>query len=212
MKKFLIAFLVFFPAKLHASIIDEGVTREKTFVVHFTTTVPANAVSVFNLVSLSTTASLFPHTANNPSDIGEIDVSHINILMDKVATATTTIKVGVCTFVNSSTGSATYFFSRSSQKNVSNTDVVVTANFTPAFYRCKVRSGATATNSLVDGKTPFLLSNDTDSGSSALNSTTLFASPNGPMFLRPGDIVLKVGTDATNTVNVIIDVWYHAEP
>lgn len=210
MKKLWLAALVFlFPVISHASIQDEGVTREKTYVVHFTTTVAANTVAVFDLISLSTTANLFPHTINNPKDIGELDVSHVHILMDKVAAATTTIKVGVMTFVNTSTGSVSYFFTRSSRNNVSNTDAVLTANYTPSFYRLKVYPKAAQ-----DGLTPFFVSNEIDSGSAIFNSTTTYQSSILAAGITPkiGDILMKIGTDATNAVNVIVDLWYHAEP
>ena len=204
-------FIGFFSGIAHAALDDEGVTREKTYVVHFSSTVQANTVAVFDLISLSTTASIYPHTRNNPLDIGEIDISHITMLIDKVATASATVKIGVLDYVGTSTGSASYFFSRSSLNNVSNTDVVVLANFTPSFYRTRVRPGISVSTftAFVDGITPFFISNEMDQGSFIFNSTAAYQSTNGLMNLQRGDTIMKVTTFGS-MVNFIVDVWYHA--
>lgn len=217
MKKFgLLLSLFFLPALSHASLQDPLVAQEKTYVVHFTTAVPANTSLVeFDLISLSTTASLFPHTRTNPGDIGEIDVSEINLVEDKVQTSTITLKLGVMQFVNISTGSVTWFFTRSSAKNGNNTDAVAFNNYPPSFYRCKVIPANTVTNSSVDGTTPWIVSNDIRSGYSGFTTTTTLISPipAGRVAPRAGDIIMEVSNpDATNVVNIYIDVWYHAEP
>lgn len=215
MKKLVLAFLLgIIPFKLHASITDPEVLQEKTVVVHFSTTVPAGATSAFDLISLSTTANLFPH-----KERGEIDVSEIRVVYDKLAASTGTVKIGVVNFVNTSTGSVSFFYVNSSQKEVtSSLTPFFLENFSPAFYRCYVRSGKTATNTDVDGITPFILTNDKDTGSSLYRSTATASlqlpSPIGTTVAPAvGDIVMKItNLDSTNSVVVIADIWYHSEP
>lgn len=214
MKKLWLALLlVCVPLKVRAYVAEPEVLQEKTVIVHFSTTVPAAATANFDLVSLNTSSStLWPHL-----DRGEIDISHVNVMIDKVATSTGTVKLGVCTFVNSSTGTVVFFYTSSFQKNVSNGNLPFPNNFSPAYYRCKVNSGRTATNSDVDGTLPFILSNDRNQGSSAYRSTaTLSLQLNSPVGLvQPGigDIIMEVrNLDPTNSVIIFIEVWYHSEP
>ena len=213
MKKFWLAFLLaFIPLKAHAAITDPLVIQEKTVVIHFSTTVPAATTSNFDLIALSTTPGVFPHT-----DRGEIDISHINVVLDKAASSTGTVRIGVLNFVNSSTGSVSFFYTYSSTKNVSNTALPIPTNFTSAFYRCRVNSGRTSTNTDVDGLTPFILTNEKISGSSVYKSTTVASaqlpSPVGQISPAAGDIIMEVkNLDATNAINVVVDIWYHSEP
>jgi len=206
---FLLLFLFTRPA--FAAITDPQVLQEKTVVVHFSTTVPASAnPSAFVLVSLSTPTG-FPHNEH-----GELDVSHINIVIDKLAASTGTVKIGVVNFVNTSTGSVTFFWSRSFLKNVSNTDVTDFHNFSLSFVRCKVNSGATAAVSDKNGTTPYITSNDVRNGSSIYSSTNATVSqlnsPAGIISPGVGDIVMEVvNGDSANTINVVTDVYYHSE-
>lgn len=210
MKKIYLGFfLLLAPLHVHASITDLLVIQEKSVVVHFSTTVSAgNSLALFDLISLSTSTGLFPHL-----DRGEIDISEINLQVDKVSTSTGTAKVGVMTFVNTSTGSATYFYGLSYRNNVSNNGLADMDNFSPTFYRCRVNSGKTAISADKDGLTPFILSNDARTGSGLFASTNTLQSPIGFVNPRPGDIILEVSNpDVTNSINIIIDIWYHSEP
>lgn len=224
MRKFLVLFsvLVLFilPKNVHALVTDEGVTREKTVVLHFTTAVPVNTSlsgttvprpMLVDLISLSTTSGLFPH-----KDTGEIDISHFNFNLDKPAASTGTVRLGVITMVSPSTGSVSFFYSFSFQKNVSNNGLPIPMNQTPSFVRCRVNSGmVSTTNFLVDGLTPYILTNETRSGSGLYASTNSVPSPisAGAVLPRVGDIVLEYNNfDAANTIPLNVDIWYHSEP
>lgn len=212
MKKICLAlFLSILPLRVHAFLGDPQVVQEKSNVVHFSTTVLNATNPAFILISLSTTSDLFPHT-----DRGQINISGINVIVDKVAAATATVRIGVVNFVNTSTGSVTFFYTNPSNRNVSNTGGRDFLNPNSAFYRCKVKPNGTATNVNVDGLTPFILSNEVRSGSSVYRSSATVSlqlpSPAGIMAPKVGDIVMEVLTDATNPVNVIVDLFYHSEP
>lgn len=194
------------PRRAHAAVTDPEVVQEKTVVVHFSTTVPVSSTGIFDLVSLGGTG--FPHL-----DRGELDVSYINVSIDKLAATVGSTKVGVVSYTGVSTGTAVYFYGAPFLKNVSNSSNNPMTNSADAFYRCKVISGKTASNSDVDGTTPFILSNDKRQGSTLLASTVSLPAPTGTVNPRPGDIVMEVtNSDASNTFTVVVDIWYHSEP
>lgn len=196
------------PRSAYAWISSPLVGQEKTVMVHFSTTVIAGATSVFDLVSLGNTASLFPHL-----DHGELDVSHVNIMVDKIATSTGTVKLGVVNFVNQSTGSATFYYDCAYVRNVTNNSLPFTDYFTPAFLRGKVLSGKTATNSDIDGITPFITSNEKLSGVAALSGAVLLQSPAGFINPRAGDLMMQVvNNDSANPVTIQMEIYYHSEP
>lgn len=196
------------PRNAHAWISNPLVGQEKTVLVHFSTTVVAGATSVFDLVSLGNSGNVFPHT-----DHGELDVSHVNVMIDKIATSTGTVKLGVVNFVNQSTGSATFYYDCAYVRNVTNNSLPFTDYFTPAFMRGKVLSGKTATNTDVDGLTPFIASNEKLSGVTALSGAALLQSPVGFVNPRAGDLMMQVvNNDSTNSVTVQMEIYYHSEP
>lgn len=208
MKKFLVALsLLLCPFSIRAALTDPQVIQEKTYVVHYATTVAALGTQYFDLISLSTTPTLFPHTAMIPQDTGEIDINYINISVDKAAASTETVKLGVITAINTSTTSITYFFNNPSQLNVSNTNVLSGSNFSPAFYRTKVKPSTPNV-----GATPYILSNDNDNNSTVINSSTTYLSSPLGVSVTPGlgDIIMKV-INGSAIINVVVDVWYHAE-
>lgn len=212
MKKLLaVVLFLIAPIRIHAAITDPEVLQEKSVLLFFSTTVAAASNANFDLISLSTSANLFPHL-----DTGEIDTHYIHIVVDKIAAATATVKIGVVNFVNTSTGSVTFFYEKVANRNVSNTVGSDMFAPEPAFVRCKVRPNNTALTTDVDGLTPFILSNDKLSGSALYHSTTTATaqlnSPVGLISPRVGDIIMQVLTDSSNPVNVIVNIAYHSEP
>lgn len=207
MKKLWLALFLFFPLKLQAALTDPEVVQEKTYFIHYSTTVNANTTAAFDLISLSTTPGLFPH-----SERGEIDISHINITVDKLAASTGTVKLGVVNFVNTSTGSVSFFYTPSFLKNASNTNVFPLNNFYQAFYRCKVLPTTSTTNKDQDGTTPFILTSDKRQGSTIYQNDTPLSSPLGTASPNAGDIVMEViNNDNANTITINVDIGYHSE-
>lgn len=210
MKKYLILLGLCFAClgSANAVITDPLVLQEKTVVVHFSTTVPVSAnPAIIDLISLATATAVFPHT-----DTGEVDISQINLTVDKVATSTGSVKIGVIDFVSQSSGSVTFFYNYSFVKNVSNTAPQINPSFAPTFYRCRVSPQPTNTAKL--GATPYIFSNDLKTNSGVYTSTASFASPilAGSVNPRAGDIVLEaVNNDITNTYVIVGDIFYHSE-
>lgn len=213
MKKWLLGLLFIVPLRVgYAAITDEGVNREKAVTVHFSTTVNAGASPSFLLISLST-PTLFPHQNITTFDNGEIDISHLRVQVDKVAASTGSIKVGVVSFINSSTSTVVYFYTKSYLRNVSNTiEPSSYNNLTPSFIRCRVIPAANPQTTR--GTTPYILSNERREASFIYNSTTTIASAVLDTSIVPqvGDVILEiVNSDATNAVTVTVDFLYHAE-
>lgn len=205
--------LLSFPALGHAELSNPIVNQEKSVTVHFSTTVLKSAGTTpvaFVLVHLSSptfnTTYAFPH-----NETGELDVTEVRVDVDKVATSSGSVKIGVLTFVNQSTGSASFFFDRSFTNNVSNTSTVDEWNLAPAFWRLRIRPKAGAT----EGVTPFFATNDTDNGTTLYQTDVSMQSPLGLSAVFPGrgDIVMEIlNKDFTNSITVSVDVVYHSEP
>lgn len=207
----------------HATITDEGVTREKTVSIFYSTTVAnqtgAQSPSRVCLIQLSSTS--WPHLYGGSQDVGEVDLSHIHVDIDKAAASSGTVRLGVITYVNTSTGTVTWFFKKSYTKNVSNTNVSDPENETPSFYRCRVVpiSGSTVTAS-----TPYILSNEFSTGN-IYTSTGAFPTPGvilstvtwAPIppltsYLRAGDILMEISNlDSSNSVVINAHLLYHTE-
>lgn len=207
MKKFL-AFLILFGCAAIAKAEGpfESMSRDKTMILHSTRTIAVGTTVAFTtytiLVDLSST-TIFPH-----KETGQFDITRIDILVDKLAASTGTIKVGVVTAVNTTTGSVTFFARNSFEKNVSNTTNLLTFNLEESSIKAK--ADAPAPGGVNVGTTPFIYSNDN------LNESTLFQTdvnlPTPNAFATPGvgDIILYASNnDVTNTYNVIATVYYH---
>lgn len=213
MKKWCWAFLFLFLPKFGScAITDEGVVREKSFTIHYSTTiaasvgvVPASSPTAVVLISLSTP------TGWGHVDRKELDISHIDCRIDKLAASTCTIKIGVVNFVGNSTGSVTFFWAYSNQRNVSNTSIPEPTLYPQAFIRARVQPQVGPT----DGLTPFIVSNDTRSGSGVYQNTRFIPTaslitPN--VIPMVGDIVMEATNfDATNSIIVNLEIVYHSE-
>lgn len=221
MKKYLIStFLLLSPLSVRAAITDPLVLQEKTVVLHISTTIAANVnptstVSITDLISLSTTAALFPHT-----DTGEIDISAINLYIDKPASSTGSVKIGVVNYISPSSGSVTFVYNNSFIKSSTPTfNSYPFYNYAPGYYQCRVRSNANVATTLKDGSTPYILSTDFVSGSTLYTSSTSYSSTINPVLASSGTILARVGDivmqttnfDATNSWTIVADIFYHSE-
>lgn len=199
MKKALAVVLLLCAGWAHAGIFDYG--AEKTVYVKYDLAVTATSTSTV-LVDRSDTTN-WPH-----KHAGSIRIVGLDVNVDKAAASTTTVKIGVVNFINASTGSITWVWEKSHLTNVSNTDVNANPHFFPIPINCKVEPANTAD----DGATPYVLSNDTTSGSSTYQNDSDLPSPNGDVSPGLGDLILfvqKPGTSTTATVN--IHIWYYTD-
>lgn len=192
--------LMFMGSLAHADLFDY--VRDKAVSVHYNQDMAAALLSTATvIVDLSDTTN-WPHKDN-----GAINISSIRIEVDKAAASTTTVRLGVVNFINTSTGSVTWFYTSGNELNVSNTESVGYASFGEGFLRLKATQTATPT----DGTTHYVISNEKTSGSTVYQTDvklpSLITAGTAPGL---GDIVMEV-TKAAAAVNVTVDLIYFSD-
>lgn len=184
---------------LHAWIFEQ--IPDKAVLVHYQFSVAAAITTNTVIIDLSDTSG-WPH-----KDTGELNIDYYRFDIDRVATSSTSIKLGVLNYVNSSTGSVTWFAIYGSSLNVSNTSQLTQTNFLPASIKCRVNTGLTPDTT---GFTPFIFSNDKTSGSTLFQTDVVLPSPNGNIFPGVGDIILQVVNGGASTALINADILYHS--
>lgn len=204
MKKLFIFFgAIFALSSMAFSAPQESTIRSKTEMVYYTISLAANTSTTTVLIDLSST-TVWPH-----KETRELDLTGIEIQVDKVAASTCSIQLGVVNFVDSSTGSVSYFTSLDNSLNVSNTqieDFVYTDN---QMRNLRVNPASTPQS---DGSTPYLLTNLKTSGSTIFQTDVLLPAPNpaGATFTGTGDLVMNV-INGAGAIVVIVELTYHSE-
>lgn len=191
------------PILARASSPYEESSRDKTMVIFSSTSVGVAVTTYSILVDLSDTVN-FPH-----KESGEIDLSRIDILVDKAAASTGTIKIGVVNAVGASSGSVTWFLRDSFERNVSNTNPNLSFNLDGMDIKTHANGHTPGGN--VIGTTPYILSNDKTTQSSVFQSTVPLPTPFGNAAPGVGDIVMYASNnDFTSTITVSINLLYHS--
>lgn len=154
-----------------------------------------SATSWALLIDLSDTAN-FPHDST-----GRIDVSNIFMQVDRDNTSTGRVQLGVITRVNGTNADVSFFFSIMFNKN-NQGYIERDNNFPPSQIKLGV----------INGTTPYYVTNSTESNVSAINTGTALDSPRGTSTVTPavGDIVVKFVRGA-GTYNASVRVLYHSE-
>lgn len=202
MKKLLVAglFLMGFSAIAKADFLYGGNVRDSSISLHFTTSTLSGTGSMV-LIDLSST-TVFPHT-----ETGSVNISALAVRMDKAAASTCTVRMGVVTYIDASSGTIKWFYSSDNLLNVSNADVSRFENPNEAIYRLYTVAGST----LVPGATPFLVTNDITSISGTYKSGTSLQTPLGSAAPAVGDIVMDYTKTTAASVTIIVDLQYHTK-
>ena len=197
MKKILSAVLLsFVAAPLYAGAFGAEL-REESMVVNYTAPSVVNASTAAIVVDLSDSTN-WPHKKT-----AAVNISAISLDVDKVSTSSGTVKLGVVTFVNASTGTVKFFFTKSFNKNVAKSQYE-TIKLESGLIRAKVDS---------NGLLPYILTNDADTGVTTYQTDVPLPTANGTSVAPAvGDIVLKVtNADGTNAMVAVAHVQYHTE-
>lgn len=216
MKKFLLALslllTLLIPAKRAFADYDVSSTkRDKGVWVRGIINGPVGISTNVILVDLSDTVN-WPH--KDPT--GEIRIDNINLEFDKPAASSGTIKIGVVTSVlglSSSTivpssGTITWFFGRSLSSATTNADMLDPFNLENGAIRCRVNPDPRAGFGYA-GKTPYILSNDTENFINTSQMLTLA----GSTIPAIGDIVVQVNNSSTvDGLRAIVGMLYHSIP
>lgn len=196
----LVGLVSLFGVNARAWIFQE--VPDKAVEVHYKLAVAAAVTTNTVIVDLSDTVN-FPH-----KETGELNIDSLRIDVDKAALSSGTVKVGIVNYVDSSTGSVTWIWSREFAKNVSNTDVSYYSNFLPAFLKCRVNTAGYG----VDGNTPYILSSDKTSGATTFQTDVNLPNTAGTSVgAGTGDLILQVvNLDPAVAITVTADLIYHS--
>jgi len=188
----ILAFLAF---PLMFSAISHGYEYEsnpdKAVLAHFRLSVPighqlqtSTNVIVIDLSSAGVTNEGFPHEFSN----GYIEIYSIELDIDKVAASSASVRIGVVTFVNASTGAVSWFWAKEHPTNVNNTNLHGCFNYWPYSLKTKVVPNHG------DGLTPFLITSTKTLESVDYQTDVELVSPAGAESGPPGkgDIVMEV--------------------
>ena len=168
--------------------------------IHYRLAVAANTSTSTIVIDLSST------TAYKHTETGELNIHSIKLSLDKVAASTCTVKFGVVTLASTTAGNVSWFYTKEHAVNVSNTDIGDEPNYYPNYIRLRVD----AADSITDGSTPYLLTNDKSTTSTTYqNDVVLPTSAGGNVAPAQGDMVLAVSTGGA--VVVIVEIEYHAQ-
>lgn len=193
----LLVFLTPHKAKASPLSYDSSIVR---FTISLPSTVSSTQCVIISLSS-STPGSLYPHNFNR-----ELQIRGMRLEIDKVAAATCTVKVGVMTYVDISSGSVSYFFGNGNDNNVSNSDEDTNFYLDNLSYNLHVDPLLPITTN--DGLTPYLITNDKLTKSIQFNSTTPIPSSNGVIVPHVGDLIMSVTKDSSNPVTIYIEALY----
>lgn len=195
MKKFLLAGLLLFGFSTPSHAIFEWASRQDCYTIRYSSSNLVTSTSAV-LVDLSDTVN-YPHRQT-----GAINVSSVRIDMGKVAATTGTLKIGVVTKVDTSSGSITWFFGHSFDRDITGTHITENSNYSDVSVRTRV----------VAGSCTYIVSNDKDTNSTVfqtdVNLPTTFGTDTAP---GVGDIVFKYTANGTTAADINIELVYFSE-
>lgn len=186
----------------HAELFDY--TAQKEFTITYSTQMPTAIINSgpLMLIKLSST-TIWPH-----KEAGAVHITSIQTELDKAATSTTTIKIGVINYLGASTGSVTWFSIQRTELNVSNTGNILQEWYPNMGIYAKVIAPVAADT---DGLTPYILSTEKSSGSSSYKLGTAVPTILGTTVMPAlGDIVMEI-TKGGVAINYNIRVKYYSE-
>lgn len=204
MKKFLAGLFLGLTACFGVQQVKASPLSYDSSIVRFKISLPAATTStqcVIISLSSSTPGSLYPHNFNR-----ELQIRGMRLEIDKLAASTCTVKIGVMTYVDVSSGSVSYFFGNGNDNNVSNSDEDTNFYLDNLSYNLHVDPLIPITTN--EGLTPYLITNDALIKSNQFNSTTAIPAPNGVIIPHVGDLIMSITKDSTNPITIYIEALY----
>lgn len=195
MKKIILALAaMFFTSLAHAAPYDSIFRDNAVQVIYTSPGITTSTAAI--IIDLSDTTN-WPH-----KQTGSIDIATIWVDFDKIGTSTCTVKIGVVTAVDSSSGTVTYFWVANSTMNHVSTPGVNSPELN-GLIRAKVSSA---------GTTPFILSNNKHTSSTLYQTDVTLPTANGTYVVpAAGDIVLFVDGNAVTNTTVTVHLLYSSE-
>lgn len=166
------------------------------FAAYSTGAITVNSTTWACLIDLSDTTN-WKHDRT-----GRVDISVLDIEVDKSSNCTGDVALGVITRVDATNGDVT-FFADLIFDNADGTRLTIDRNYSPSAIRCGVTAGV-ATK---------IATNDVALNETAIQTDVPLASFRGAGTVTPavGDIVAKFVKNAGTTMTVYIELLYHGE-
>lgn len=195
MKKLFAAllFLGFCSGVAHART-DENVRLTGRVAKYTFTGITASTSSV--LIDLSDQAN-FRH-----QQTGEVVITGIRVVVDKVAASSGTVRLGVVSAVSATNGTVKYFYEKPFEKDTVGTHLVEWFNINPVPVRTIVDSA---------GLTPGFVSNVQDASDTTYQTDVRLNTPVGTTFPAVGDIIFRLAMAGTTALNCTVEVYYYTE-
>lgn len=179
---------------LYEQAKDKGV--DVTYRLSLSATQMSTAVVLVSLENITT----WPH-----KETDSLKIQSIRVDVDKAAASTSTVRIGVINYIDSSSSTVTWFWNKENENNVSNTDVTNYTNY-PAALSLRVAKGSAK----IEGTTENILSNLTSNWALFTSSVAITPSPGGFVRPRVGDLVAYIQKGAVAIVYTF-EVYYNSE-
>ncbi len=179
-----------------------------TVTVHSTFTVATGVSTTTIVIDLNASTTTIGQAAWPHKERRELNISSIRFDLDKVAASTATIKLGVVTFVSTTTGCVSWFYNKTMMTNLSNTTNIEFLNYNPNYLRLRVEPVTSG-----EGATPYLISNDRTCDNANYQSDLAIPSTytGTPAYPGVGDVVLWVFNGGAASIVVNLDIQYSSD-
>ena len=131
----------------------------------------------------------FPH-----GDTGRIDVSHLKFALELASNSVGTVKLGVITRIDGTDADISYAFDVPFEKSGTRRILSIN-NFSPAQLK-------------LDTANTYLITNDEETGVTAVNTGITLDSPNGNITPGLGDIIVKYGKTSGSAFDCLTEIFY----
>lgn len=181
--------------------------ESENYLVHFSSAVVDADTNVL-LLDLSDQTT-FKHLYTGGFIISDIVVTVDRTGASGVTSSTGIVKIGVVNTVNVATGSVSYFYELIFNKVGSFTTPLVDArHYAPSFLNTRVVPGET---SIVDGLTPYLVTNSVVQNSTSFQTdVSLLMGNGGAAAPGIGDIILSLFETTAGSYSISVDIFYHS--
>lgn len=202
MKKFLLFGFIIFACGIAKA--DFEIERSKEVTIFFSSASSA-------ATSLTTSYILIDKSDIINWPIKDNKIIHITSIygnIDKAATSSTTVRLGVVNWVDASSGSITWFYGMKTANDLSNGNSFPQVNFPGNGLDTTVISSATVT---ANGMTPGILSTDITDHSTAYQNDVVMPTINSTNVLPAvGDIIIEIQKFGV-AINYTFDIRYYTK-
>ncbi len=202
MKKILLFGLIMLAGGIAKADFETERSKEVSIWISSTSLAGATGTTSYILIDKS-------DTENWPIKDGKsIHITSIYSDIDKAAASTTTVRFGVVTWIDASSGTVKWFYGLGYNLNVSNADNIKQINFPGDGLNTSIISSGTITG---NGFTPAILSTEVTDHSTVYQNDIEMPTIN-TTYVKPqvGDIIIEIGKAAA-AINYLFNIRYYTK-